>query len=55
MSNPKKSLLETAKEAASAVHANTSVDVATTIERLGDLRDHVELLIEACEADEGEE
>jgi len=41
-------LLEEATRAADKLHGDTSVPMSKTIDRLTDLRDHVNMLIESC-------
>jgi hypothetical protein len=48
-------LLEAAKTAADKLYADTSVSSHTTAMSLGDLKDHVELLLESSELDEKED
>lgn len=44
-------LLEDAKKAADAIHADTSVEREITISRLEDLREHLDVLIESVDTD----
>jgi hypothetical protein len=39
-------LLQAAKEAADALHSDTSVSLHETFRSLGDLRDHIEVLMD---------
>lgn len=48
-------LLDDAKKAADNLHGDTSVDPAETLSSLKDLRGHVEILIEAVDADDGDD
>lgn len=47
----RKTKVDTAKKAIDEVHADTSVELLQTYEDLVDLRDHVQMLIEAVGED----
>lgn len=51
MSAAHNALIETAKEAIRRVNGDTSVPPATTLESLGDIRDELDVLIDAVRGD----